>query len=66
MSELTLKKPDNFHGYVVVADGKYQYGTIEIYNDEWEFLPNTGGCSMSLNEVLEVACLLHKVIEDNS
>lgn len=44
---------------------EYQYGTIEIYHDQWQFLPNTGGCSMSLDELIQVTELLNKAIADN-
>lgn len=64
MSKLTLSKPANFHGYVVVADGKYQYGTIEVYDDDWQFLPNSGGCSMSMDELIQVTELMNQVLSD--
>ena len=64
MSGLTISKFPSYPGYNVVADGKYQFGTIELGSEgQWKFYPNQGGFDSS--ELIQVIELMKGIDSEN-
>lgn len=62
MSKIAFQKMPNYPGYNIVADEKYQAGTIELRSEgQWKFYPNQGG--FDIDKLSQITELMKKITD---